>query len=250
MHKHLYFLLLVVALFGCQESERGAEQEEAPPRNGWIKKYNSEGILLSQAQYKDDVKHGRALSYYGTTEKLQFDISFQNGLKHGLTKTFYEDGKSVYRETTYQFDKKDSIERTYRKNGQMLAEIPYKDGFLGTGLKEYTAGGKLKTRTVPQIIIKEKNTLAMDNRFALELSVEPWKNKVSFYVGDLTDGQYMNHSLVPLRMEGNKGVFEINMGKGGFMMRTINIVAKVKTNYRNYYIVQQSYNLAIDNKAL
>ena len=68
-------------------------------------------------------------------------------------------------------------------------------------------------------------------------------------MGALTDGQYMNDRLLPIKSK-KKGMIELKytLMPGQFMMEKLNIVAKTETKLGNPFITQKQYNLAAENR--
>ena len=244
-----FLLILLIACTSC--TPKSDPPQEVHSVDGLKKYYREDGRLKSEVHYNEEgMKHGLARNYYVTTGKLQFEIEYNQGAKHGWTRTYYEDGESLYKETQYVDGLKNGKENLYYENGQLQASMEYKEGQLGMGLKEYKEDGQEKGKTDPKIRVKEKNTLAMNNQYLLEFTLDPKTKRVEFFQGELTEGKYWNDYMDPIPTSNGVGRLEIYLPKGSYTMKELKIVAKVKTRLRNYRLFTMDYNLAIDNKAL
>jgi hypothetical protein len=72
---------------------------------------------------------------------------------------------------------------------------------------------------------------------------------VEYFVGRLAGNKYIGVEASRV-FEVRDGVGEINfpMPRGSFIMEEVNIIARVKTSQSNYYITQNKFHLAIENR--
>lgn len=215
-------------------------------RHGESKEYRKDGTLEATISYNKNRKHGPAVNYYGDGKTVKTEIHYVEGYKQGEAKWYYPDGK-IYRITPYEHGKINGMRITYYENGSLQAEIPYRDGQPGTGLKEYHSNGNPKNLDA-RIVFREQNRISLDNTFKLSISISDGSRNVEYFTGRLTDGKYWNDQLSPVPSEKGIGLKEFFVSKGSFKMETLNVVARIKTNLDNYLIIQREYHLALENK--
>jgi hypothetical protein len=221
----------------------GNEKKEVI-QNGVDKKYRKNGTLLSEATYVDGELNGEAVNYYDNG-KVKTRLNYANGKKEGLTTMFYETGEK-YRETNYKADKKDGEVVTYHKNGNVASKISYQDDFPGQGLVEYLSSGKEKS-SYPELIIEPIDNLASKGEYLLKIYFEKDRKRAKYYLGDLTDGKYLNDFLKEIPVKDGYAIMKFTPpAPGTFTMQKLNIVGKWQTPTNNIYITSKTYNLAID----
>jgi antitoxin component YwqK of YwqJK toxin-antitoxin module len=235
-------IVLVIVFFGCSNMEQDATKKK---RDGLVKQYGKGGVLKNEIMYANSKKNGPAKTYY-SDGTLRQEITYVNDTKHGIAITYYENGKK-YQETMYDSGVIVDVRRKYRENGNLFAEIPYVNGETAKGLKEYLVDGTLK-KNYPKIVIKELNQILKKSEFKLLINMSNNAKSVTFYRGQLTDGQVIGRDAGKIFRQ-SKGRAEITfpVPPGAFLMQKINIIAVVKTRLGNPYIVEKSYNLAIEN---
>jgi hypothetical protein len=246
------FLILNVCITACNErvgKEKQAEtMEEDSVKNGLQTSYYPDNKLLSECNYLNNRRHGNCKSYY-KNGKVHVELNYVNGKREGEGKTFYEKSGNVYRISNYKNDILDGIQKVYHENGNLQAEIPYKMGKLLKGLKEYTTDGKLNDNT-PKIVITEKDSRSVNGEFILFLNIKGTSKykEVEFYTGELTDGNcFDENTLTRIPTQNETGRMFFKLPPNTFIMEKFNIIAKVKSNIGNYFIVTTSYNVAIQN---
>jgi antitoxin component YwqK of YwqJK toxin-antitoxin module len=214
-------------------------------RQGITKNYDKSGHLLSKINYENNQMHGVAINYY-PSGRVHSKIIYQEGRKNGNEIWYYESGK-VFRISPFINGKLNGVQQFYYESGSPMAEVPYKNGKPGAGLKEYNGSGQLITR-YPQIVIREINHLATENKFMLKISLSNKSDKVNFYMGKLEDDRYFdNSSLTPLVTKNGEAEYYIYVFPGSRVMEKMNIIANYKTPRGNPYIIQKKYNLAVKN---
>ncbi len=210
-------------------------------RHGVTKNYRADGSLLSTIEFREGKKHGKACNYY-TNGSKQSEIDYVNGIKHGESKWFHKNGQ-FYRVTPYVNGKITGIRRKYYDNGALLSECPYKKGFPGVGLKEYTKSGRLKYQDL-RIEVREINRLETENKMYYKLSLSDGSTRVKFYLGDLTEGMYMNNNMSPISTSNGVGTLDLALKKGYTIQKNLKITAEKITPNKNHLILQRNY--AID----
>lgn len=260
-----FFICFLVFISGCSDNNEktrskkvkvayekypdGSIKTESQVRegkaHGLLKNYTPGGILESVYTYNMGVKDGPAVTYYPNGQARE-KIFYKEGYRHGLTRQYYRTGE-LYRESPYENGKLNGIRKTWYKDGTLMAEAPFKDGYPGLGLKEYNKNGELLDNK-PRLIITPKDRLAMEDKYILNLKLEPFIPGTIFYIGDLKEERFLHITLWPLKPESGVAEYTIKVEKGGFRMEILTISAQYKTNKSNYGVVSKKFNLAIDNK--
>lgn len=245
----LFAIILAVAnacVFDTTKKEEDSGSKKSKKEGVAVSKYPN-GKIRSEITMKNGKKNGRATDYYESGVK-HLEIDYVNNIKHGWARRYYENGK-LYQETPYDSGEMHGIQKKYRENGKLSAEIPYRHNLPCMGLKEYVLDGSPKTN-YPTIVVTPVDNLWRDGEYILKLSLSDKSRAVEFFEGDLDEGGCLGFNAVPVGKTDPTGVAIISyrLPPGGFVMETINIIAKVQTLQGNYYITQRKYNLAIENK--
>lgn len=253
--QRLIFIPLILSIFlsGCFMPARENQSQVEPPtprkgndvENGVYKKYRDDGKLFSEIPMKNGKRNGLAKDYYpdGT---LHHEIEYVNGLKHGAARTYYENGQ-LYMHSTYSAGKLDGVQKKYRDNGLLMAEIPYKMGQPGIGLKEYLRDGKEKTNFA-KLIIEPVDKIQSENIYELKLYFDKRGKKApDFYIGELTDGQYLPNEPGIIPRQGHSALLELELPPSTYINHEFNIISVFYTRLGNPYVVQRSYKVDIRN---
>ncbi len=211
-------------------------------KEGITKNYNRQGKLIAEINYVNNMKDGITKNYY-PGDGLHSTITYKQDKKEGKEVWYYENGKP-YRITFFKDDKIDGIQKYFYENGTLMAELPYKKGFPGTGLKEYTAEGKLIMK-YPTIVFHEINQIALTGKFILNISLSNGSKKVKFYNDNLVEGRYMRKYMIELQVRDGVSSLTYNIPRGYVKMEKLNFVAKYTTKLGLPYITQKTYNLAL-----
>ena len=238
-----WILAITLVVFGCDASTSSSEKEKVT--EGIVKQFRKDGSLKAEISVKEGKRHGLSKTYYKNKKPHQ-EINYENNRKHGIAKTYHENGK-LYQETIYDNGLIHGIRKKYRDNGKLWAEIPFHQGKVTVGLKEYLLDGSLKKK-YPHVMIKEKNEILAKNRVTLVATLSDKSKKVEFYTGTLEDNKFFGLNAGKIYKQ-NKGKAEIvfDVRPGMFIMKEVNVIAKVKTTMGNTYITQKKYNLAVEN---
>lgn len=94
--------------------------------NGTKKVYNSNGGILSETNYKDDMRHGVSKDYWANGV-LASEVSFFYDELHGALKRFYINGQ-LRTEENYYHDENTGVSRNYDDQGHLISETIYEDG--------------------------------------------------------------------------------------------------------------------------
>lgn len=213
-------------------------------REGINKNYSSSGKLQSIVPYSKNQIEGESIQYY-PSGKVHSKINYRHGAKNGTEIWYYENGE-LYQVSEYKYGKLHGVQKKYHENGKLMSEAVYKNGMPGLGLKEYKEDGTLMP--APYILVKEKDNTLMTGEYIITYKLSDKSYNPKFYAGSLIDGKYFDKSISPIKTINGEGKSVIKLPKGQFMMHTVNVVAVKKTKYRNFYIIQKSVNIAIENR--
>jgi hypothetical protein len=235
----LLFALLVG--LGCSKSS-----ERKPSKlNGVQKFYYPDGSLYLEGFYVDSVANGLFKQYF-KNGKVYEEATYVNGLQHGVTKRYYEDG-TLSLEIPYDSGRINGVQKKYRKDGKLAYEAPYYFDKPCKGLKEYYTSGRL-VDNIPEIIVTPEDRMWEDYRYSLKLTVSNDMD-AEFYQGHLTDGKYIGDKVTRVYMVNDRtGRIDYNVPPGMVVMESVNIIAKVKTDLKNFYIIERKYNVAAQNR--
>ena len=172
-------------------------------------------------------------------------VLFSNNKRNGDAVWYYENGKP-YSINPFINGKLNGIQKKYYKNGKIMAEIPYKNDQPGIGLKEYKDNGELITN-YPKIVIAEINHIESDNKFIINIYLSNRSKNVKFYLDNLDDNKYLKKYLYKIDTKSGMATRVYEVPPGYVKFQKLNIIANVKTGMGNPYIIQRTYNLAIQH---
>jgi hypothetical protein len=210
---------------------------------------------------KGKLKHGTVVTNHEITGKPHTQVSYEMGKKHGWSYLFYRDGKSVmlampyehgkrqgtsikyfedgrmHTETPYDNDKIHGVRKFYFSNGKLMAEVSYAYGYAGTGLKEYTTDGHLKT-SYPVLSWKRRGSRVFPE-------ITGHCKDTQFYLGVLFDGRHFNPSedatLLPLDDEGNPYI-DLNTYTPSYLSIR-DLICTCTTRQDNPYVIAERIKL-------
>jgi hypothetical protein len=241
-----YLRSAVIALMLLQFLACSTEKQSSQGKlQGLHKYYFPDGGLYLEINYKDSVPHGLAKRYYKSGQLLE-EAEYRNGIQHGITKTYHENGK-LSSLIPYDSGRVHGVKKKYRKDGSPAFEAPYHYDHPCVGLTELYLSGR-PVDNYPSIVIKPKNELLLSNTYTLEVSLSDKSNLVQFYEGSLVDNKYIGVHAAGIKTSKGVGKIVYILDPGEFVMKKLNVIAKVKTDLGNYYITQKSFNLAIENR--
>lgn len=131
--------------------------------DGEKKTFNESGVLLSELNYKDNMRNGLCITYF-TNGNIESSCMYNNDVVAGQYKTFTEEGKPIidgsiendlftgihyeYNENgilissaEFKSDVLDGIAKKYFKNGSIALEVPYNNGLINGVVKYYNQAG-------------------------------------------------------------------------------------------------------------
>ena len=240
-------LFVCVALLACScqpktDKDKLKSEEVNPDGSILTRTFKPDGKLFAEITRKDGKKNGVTKNYYGNG-KVQVETNFVNDKKEGESKFYYEDGK-ICQLTSYKNDLKNGIKRNYYKNGQLACEIPYLDGEVEPGLKEYSKEGTLIVNN-PTIVVTPVNKMLSVNKYILRLTLSNDGHAVSFARNYLVNGK-KSKLEIPTKNGVGELSFVINPGKS--IREKVILEASSESAYGNPYVTRTTYNLSIDNR--
>lgn len=245
MTKFIFPILIVMTIIACDSPKKsGKNAEEAINDDNYITKYDVNGRLESFYQVNElKQKHGTA-KFFREDGSLRKSFEYENDEKIKATQ-HYDNGQPLM-EINYKNDEKDGPFRRFYDNGQLESEIIYRNNYAGAGIKEYSKSGKLRTH-YPNLIVKGIDQLQANGRYIIEVYFDDQPARGTYYSGSLTDGKFMNYKLKELDEVDYKGRLVLRPAIGIMIMEKLTFVGEYKTTTGNKYIVEKTFNLAIDN---
>jgi hypothetical protein len=213
-------------------------------RNGLTKNYDEKGRLLSTAELVNDKYEGWLITYNSLNGKVTAKSHYKDDKQNGSVTTYYDEGQ-LYREETYINGRLDSLVKTYWPDGRLQAEVYYKMGAPGVGLKEIDRDGKPVKQ--PEIIVREINKLASQNAVTVKVYLSDNNPKVDFFLGELKDGIYLDSGKLKVKSKDGVADLQYKVLKRHSLKEKISIIAKVRTKYGNTLVLNRNYNLVVNN---
>ncbi len=240
-----FIILSLLWMMGCLPADNRSPNGSGKPDNVVIQ-YWPNGNIRTEIPMTNKMKNGVAKNYYeeGT---IRQEIEYKNGIKQGESIFYYENGKP-YRVTNYIGNKIEGTRKLYRENGNLMAKIPYSKGIPCAGLKEYLVDGSPR-QDYPKLVFMEVDEIFTKSLLTLKVSTSKKVRKIDFYYGKLKDGCFdkANSIKVKPREKGELSLF-YPLPKGSFVMKEIDIVARVTTSMGNPLYLEGHYNLAAENR--
>ena len=101
-------------------------------RNGFYKKWFSDGSISYESRYVKGKQQGKTLSWW-RNGNLRSEANFENAIAHGLQKQWYESG-AKFKEIQLNMGKEEGLQKSWRENGKIYNNYEAKDGRI-FGLK-------------------------------------------------------------------------------------------------------------------
>jgi antitoxin component YwqK of YwqJK toxin-antitoxin module len=216
-------------------------------RHGLTKNYDRDGHILSQVNYVNNTREGKATNFYPLSGKVNSTLEYKNGIKEGDEIWYYENGEQPYRVTPYIKGVANGIQKYYYEDGKLKAELPIKNGNPGTGLKEYKPDGTLITE-YPILKITQKDFLKQANKIILNIELSDPSVQVKFYRGALDAGKYISDKMLVLAMQNGIAQVDFNVPQGSAMTQKVVISANLKTKFGNQLILTRNFTVnAVNN---
>lgn len=189
--KLIHILLASTLLLACEDAKEAKKEVEketvnevvAGKKQGLHIAKNHEGVVMNEQRYKDGVLHGESVDNYNDG-KRRAQIQYSNGKKNGEALWFFKDGKQIHRLNTYKDDILHGKQEKYYEDGTPLSKTAFYDGYPGVGLREWkTNGNELVKKS--ELVTKRVGNM-------LKTSMSSNGSGVSYYYGELTEGQFLN----------------------------------------------------------
>lgn len=241
--------LSLIAIFFClvscdQVNSLIGSSTEQETDDSVVKKFYEDGTLKSSYEVNElQQKHGVAKNY-SATGKLKQSFVYENGEKIKAT-SYYKNGSPLM-EIDYKNGVKDGFIKRYYDTGQLESETPFKEDYAGSGLKEYTKSGELKT-VYPNLIVKPIDQIKSTGKYIVEVYFDKNPGRGTYYIGSLTEDKYLNYKIDELPRSNYHGRFTVTPAPHAMIMEKLTFVGVYKTPTGNKHIVQKHFNLAIDN---
>ena len=250
--KTLRLFFLMVLILGCDlestESDPNANlilDKDGNIIEGEFTRFSDNGKIEAVMNFKDEKLHGKAVKYYKDGITKRSELIYSNGILQGLQKRYYESG-ALYSEELYVDGKRNGLLKKYREDGRLMSEAFFKNGFAGKNLKEYLTNGKLKKK-YPKIVVEIEDQITMNGSYKLKIFLSDKSSKVEFYLGQLSEGIYLNDDLIKqYNIVDGVLTFTYFLRPGSFEMQEYDIVAKVITRLNNVYITTRNHTLGIE----
>lgn len=206
-------------------------------QTGKIIKYYQSGKKKSVGYYVEGRKDSLFQSWYENGNKKLL-IWYKKGKKDGLYQYYRSDGP-IYREIEYKDNEKEGLYKEFWKNGNLKYSLEYQYGFaLDETLKEYKSTGRKKKDSY--LVIKEKNTVKKDGKYTLTVYFEDVP-KQAYYAAIIDGVPYI------LEMKNHKGVMEIDVPKGMFLMKKVEFEGFYQGRKHTVKSVKRKYNIGVEN---
>ena len=230
MIKNLFLLSIIATVMSCTNgNDSSTSNQNKGPKNGLVHTFNEDGSVSASINYVEGVRHGLATDFY-TDGKLRAEIDYINGAKEGFAKWYHKNGEA-YRITSYLADERFGTQKKYYEDGALMSEAVYFENHPGLGLREFSKSGT-ERKAAPKFTFSNKKTLA-DGTVVVEVKLANKVKEVSLYQGNLVDSLYLHNHLIEINKTANTGFATIPAGKN-----EVTVLAKYKTRYKNYRVVQ------------
>lgn len=248
------FLIALAVLLSCDpqaqrkktKGTKEVKQNQLANSDGISKVFYKNGKLKTEIPYQNGKKNGLAREFYETGIIYQ-EIEYKNGLKHGIATRYYENG-AVHQVTAYDSNRRHGKLEKFKPDGSRLSVATYHEDEPCKGLVEYLRNGTIKNN-YPSIVVTPIDNLLKNDTYTIRFSLSDKHRAVEFFIGELSKEGCLTSRLEKLDDFDNDGVAELHiyLPKGAFLMKSINVIAKVRTVQDNYYITERPYNIAVDH---
>ncbi|MCZ8355902.1 MAG: toxin-antitoxin system YwqK family antitoxin [Cyclobacteriaceae bacterium] len=241
-----WFMVFSVFALSCQEPKKEEAVKKEKVKDGLFVSHFKNGKVKQEIPMKDGKQNGLAKEYY-QHGKLAKEIEYKNGVKDGFVKQYYENGKIAFHQN-YKNGKQHGKQERFKEDGNLWSVSYFVEDEPCKGLVEYTSKNEPRKK-YPTIVVQPVNNLYKNGTYALNLSMSDKTRAVEFYIGDLDKNgciDWTNVEYVLKEKSSSVATLDFQMPQGTFIMKTINIIAKVKTLQGNYYITERKYNVSVE----
>ena len=190
-------------------------------REGTWKKFNEQGKVVEETQYKDNLIDGFAIKYtYRSLRPLQ-----KWHYKHGL-----KDGKQEF----------------FHQNGNPMAVVYFSDNHPCMGTEEWNEQGE-KINNDFTISTREENTVLVNNKLRFHITLSQAKDDDVVQVISDKDADSCPKALYNVLGEKGEFIVEYTVPRGGFVMEQLKLLAIRKTAMGNRFMKTKTISVAADN---
>jgi hypothetical protein len=246
LNRNSTFFFLIILISCDTKTKEPVVKKRHVEKDGIVKSYAKNGQLKAELTLRDGKRNGVCKNFF-PNGKVSLEMIYVDNLKSGLAKRYYETGQ-IFQETEYQLDQMNGFKKKYREDGKLMSVMNFEKDNPCKGVKEYMPDGTLK-KIYPKLVIQSIDKLDEAGVYTLMLSLTEKVRKIHFYKGTLTAASCLHSGLEAIyyNEKTKKGELRYYLSPGGFLMEEINIIAVFETILGNEYIIQQKFNVAIDN---
>jgi len=223
--------------------KKETEMKDGIP-NGTLKTYDERGRLKSTATVVNGLYEGWMITYNPLNNKITAKAFYKNDQQNGPVTLYYATGE-LYREETYVDGRVNGIVKTYWADGTQQAEVEFKMGMPGIGLKEWDQQGMPISQ--PGLVLEEIDQLARMNTFKLRIYLSKKDQDADFYLGELKDGQFLVRESVKIKTVDGVATLQYNLQKKHRISKRLAISVKTRTPLGNTLLLHRIYQLDIAN---
>lgn len=247
-------IISLAFLFSCEQMgiEGGSESnivrdKEGKIVSGTVKQYKKNKKLYAIRNVKDYKLDGKSTIFFDDGKTVKSIVYYNMGKKEGSAKTFYSDG-SLYKDYNYKNDELDGKQIKYRQNGKIRSIAYYRNGEPNNKLEEYLTNGKPKKK-YPKILVETMDKTLLTGEYIVKIQMSDKTKNVTYYLGKLDKDGFISEDAIYMGQRSN-GILELKytVMPGQYLVEKLDIIAKVKTFQRNYYITTKTYNVAFENR--
>ncbi len=144
------FLIILVFLYSCKDVKKEyysngelmvEVQFEDDLMNGYYKEYYPDGSIKVESNYKDGKLDGNKILYYNNGQ-IEWEATYDLDIVNGIFKKYLSNG-TLIGESYFKNGKQDGIIKSYHKNSNLESESEFKSGLLNGYFKSYFEDGSL-----------------------------------------------------------------------------------------------------------
>lgn len=190
-------------------------------KEGVWKKFNEQGKLYEEINFKDGDLDGYWIKYTYRTGRLLQRLSYKNGMKEGKHEFYYNNGKP-----------------------KAVAFFHYNNPCIGT--EEWDEAGN-KINNDFKITCREENKLLLENRLMYYIKLEnPKPDDKVWTISDNDPENYVTPVYV-LRKINDEFLMDYKVGVGGFVMEKVKLAAHRKTDMGNTFVKTYTVTVSANN---
>lgn len=190
-------------------------------REGSWRKYNEEGNVVEEMQYKDNLLDGFATKYTYRSLKLLQKRQYKHGLKNGK-------------------------QEFYHQNGKPMAVVYFTDNHPCLGTEEWDEKGE-KINNDFTISVREENTILVNGKLRFHITLSQPRDDDEMQVISDKDSSHCPTALYNILRENDEFLVEYKVPRGGFVMEKLKLLAIRKTAFGNRFMKTKTIPVAADN---